>query len=271
MDILTLIQNKQKEMASKKQRTATFKPAAGAHTYRILPSWNHASGDKKFWHDFGIHFIKSPTSGDKPEAVYVCAEKTYERPCEICDSIRHKIGTCADDKLLDYLKKASSAQRYLVNVLHLSGPEPTKVQVMEVGQGVFDALLGLIPEYNDITDLDEGTDVKITREGSGLDTKYAVMPCRVSKPVSPAVLKDLVNLDDYVALENPVGQAKALSAVGSIIGISHSSGAALPRSTAAALADMSDDIEEAEFTPVKKVSGSDLTADDLDDLDELLG
>lgn len=273
MDIQALIAAKQKEMAAKKMRQNTLKPAAGDHKYRILPSWR-GGDDRQFWHDFGMHFIKTPNSGDKPEAVYICAEKTYGKPCEVCEAIKKSISVCDDDKMTEQLKKAGSAQRYLMNVLHLTGPEPKKVQIMEVGQGVFEDICNLIGEYGDITDLENGIDVKIKREGSGLDTSYSVLPAAKSQTVDKAVLKDLQNLDQFVAQENPAGQNKALAAVGGIIGIlpPASSKPAVGSSSRAALADMSDadDADYAPVTPGKSASATTVSDDDLDELDALL-
>lgn len=270
MDILALIQNKQKEMAAKKQRQATLKPAAGDHRYRILPGWR-GGDDKQFWHDWAIHFIKSPASGDKPEAVYLCTEKTFGKPCEVCEAVKKSLGVSSDDKMTEFLKKAGSAQRYLMNVLHLTGPEPTKVQVLEVGQGVFESICELVKEYGDITHPDTGIDIKIKREGSGLDTSYSVLPSAKSQPLNKAALTALTNLDEFVSQENPTGQLKALNAIGTIIGVTAPAGPALTgRSNSPALADMSD-VEDADFTPVTGSKGADIDMDDLDELDELLG
>jgi len=271
MDIQALIAAKQKEMSAKKARQSTLKPAEGNHSYRIMPSWRGGE-DKQFWHDFGMHFVKNQESGDKPAAVYLCTEKTYGKPCSVCDGIRKYMQMSGDDKLTEMLKKAGSTQRYLLNVLHLSGPEPTKVQIMEVGQGVFDDICAMIGEFGDITDPNSGIDFKIKREGSGLDTKYTVMPSAKSEPVPKAALNNLPNLDEFVAQENPAGEAKAIAAVAKIIGISGPAAApAVGSSRAAAIPDLSE-AEEADFAPVGKPTSSagDLDLSDLDDLDALL-
>jgi hypothetical protein len=269
MNIQELIAKKQKEMAAKKSRQSTLKPQAGKHKYRILPSWKSESSDGQFWHDYSMHFVKTPDSGDKPAAVYVCADKTYSRPCEVCAVIEKSLATCGDDKLIDMLKKAKSAQRYLLNVLHLTGPEPKKVQVLEVGQGVFNDICNMIGEYGDISDINSGTDLLITREGLGLETKYSVMAAAKSLPVPKEVIAGMINLDDFVAQENPAGQTKAISAVANIIGLTGPVDAPyVPAGRSnLALADMSD-AEDAEFAPVASRSGG-LSADDLADLDDL--
>ncbi len=272
--IQDLIAGKQKDMAAKKSRQNTLKPQPGTHTYRVLPSWR-GGDEKQFWHDFAMHFVKTPDSAGKPAAVYVCTEKTFGKPCEVCDAAKKLMAVSTSDDQTKMLKEALSAQRYLLNVLHLTGTEPEKVQIMEVGQGVFEAICGLIGEYGDITDLNEGTDLKITRTGSGLDTKYTVMPAAKSKPVPAKIVANLPNLDEFVAQENPAGEAKALTSIGAIVGLLPSaSGAPAKRGSHSALADLSADVDDAPFetvSPTAKASAGGTAADDLSDLDDLDG
>lgn len=273
--IQDLIAGKQKDMAAKKSRQNTLKPQPGTHTYRVLPSWR-GGDEKQFWHDFAMHFIKTPDSAGKPAAVYVCSDKTFGKPCEICEAAKKLMAVSTNDDQTKQLKEALSAQRYLLNVLHLTGTEPDKVQIMEVGQGVFEAICGLIGEYGDITDLNEGTDLKITRTGSGLDTKYTVMPAAKSKPVAAKVIANLPNLDEFVAQENPAGETKALTAVGAIVGLLPDNSAPVKRGGHPALSQLSE-ADDAEFETVKPTarasapSAADDDLDGLDELDDLLG
>lgn len=270
MDIQALIAAKQKDMAAKKSRQNTIKPLPGKHTYRLLPSWR-GGDEKQFWHDFAMHYVKTPQSGDKPAAVYLCVEKTYGKPCDVCDAIQKSIAATDDDKMTDLLKKARAGQRYLLNALHISGSEPSKVQVLEVGQGVFESICELINEYGDITDPDSGIDIVIKREGSGLDTSYTVLPAAKTQPLNKSVLTQLINLDEFVAQETPAGQTKALLAVGEIIGISAPAATSkgLPASRPAAALPNPEDVDDAEFEPVTSAAAVP-TDDELDELDELL-
>lgn len=276
VSIQDLIASKTKEMSAKKSRASTLKPAAGKHTYRILPSWRGGE-EMQFWHDFSMHFIKTAESGTKPAAVYICAEKTYGKECEVCAAIKKSMAVSVDDDMTKRLKEALSAQRYLLNVLHLTGPEPEKVQVLEVGQGVFESVCGLISEYGDITDpTDAGTNVIIQREGTGLDTKYTVLPAAKKTSVPKKCLGDaLINLDEFVAQENPAGETKALTAVGTIIGLlpAASKPGVGSKGSHPALSALSDDAEDADFTDLTADSSkgkADESLDDLDDLDSLL-
>jgi hypothetical protein len=272
VSIQDLIAGKQKDMAAKKSRQNTLKPQPGKHTYRLLPSWR-GGDDKQFWHDFAMHFIKTPESAGKPAAVYVCSEKTFGKPCEICEAAKKLMAVSTSDEQSKQLKEALSAQRYLVNVLHLTGTEPEKVQIMEVGQGVFEAICGLIGEYGDVTDLNEGTDLIINRTGTGLDTKYTVMPAAKSKPVSKAVAANLPNLDEFVAQENPAGETKALTAVGAIVGLLPSATPATSAKSHPALAALSADADD-DAEPVRPTARASATVvdedDGLADLDALL-
>lgn len=278
--IQDLIAGKQKDIAAKKARASTLKPHDGKHSYRILPSWRGGE-EKQFWHDYSMHFVKTVESGQKPAAVYLCVDKTYGKPCEVCESIKKAMAHSSDDAMTKRLKEAQSAQRYLMNVLHLTGTEPGKVQVLELGTTAFEAVCALIGEWGDITDPHTGRDIVITRSGTGLDTKYTVQPAAVTKPVPAAALTQLVNLDEFVAQENPAGEVKALTAVASIIGVTlDTSAPALPKGSSAALASLGSDIEDAEYTAVGTPGASgassgaatvdaDLDAD-LADLDGLL-
>ena len=272
VSIQDLIAGKQKDMAAKKSRQNTLKPQPGTHAYRILPSWR-GGDDKQFWHDFAMHFIKNKGE-TKPAAVYICSDKTFGKPCEVCEAAKKLMAVSTNDDMTKQLKEALSAQRYLLNVLHLTGTEPGKVQIMEVGQGVFESICGLIGEYGDITDLNEGTDIKITRTGTGLDTKYTVMPAAKSKPVPASILGQLPNLDEFVAQENPAGETKALTAVGAIAGLLPASGSAAPRGSHPALSQLSAEADDAEYetvSPTARASASVVSDDsDLDELDDLL-
>lgn len=267
MSIQDLIAGKQKDMAAKKSRQNTLKPAPGKHTYRILPSWR-GGDDKQFWHDFGMHFIKTRESGTKPAAVYVCSEKTFGKPCEVCSSVEKLMAVSTDDDMTQMLKEAKSAQRYLMNVIHLTGPEPTKSQIMECGNGVFEAVCNLIEEYGDITDPTEGIDIIITRTGAGLETKYTVMPAAKSQPANTKALGEMANLDDFVSQENPAGETKALTAVGVIVGLLPSASSAPKGKGHAALADLSSAADSDDAAPVGR--SKPVVDDELDDLDALL-
>lgn len=273
--IADLIKQKKQELEAKNAAyIRTIKPADGTHTYRILPGWRvDAAGarDPQFWHEFGQHYIKSSPKG-KPEAVYICTEATFNKPCDVCAAIASNIRNCEDDATLELLSEAKAPQRYLLNVLHRSGSEPNKVQVLEVGGRLFESILSLMEEWGDITDLASGKDIKIVRSGAGLNTVYSVLPAASSQPVPTSVLSQLNNLDAMVSQENPAKAQITLTALAKIVGIMPPSGAATAALTAAQMRvpDLTS-AEDAAFEPVSDptVTATSLTATDAE-LDDLL-
>jgi hypothetical protein len=212
--LMDILRQKRNAMSRGKK---TIKPNPGRNRYRILPGWR-ASGDPTFFHDFGQHFIKD--TANELKAVYMCVDKTYGRPCALCDQIAKGIMASGDDATTKALENAKSAGRILINVLELEGDQPDTPQVLEVGPGVFGPILALFDEWGEeMIDLEKGQDIVITREGTGLSTRYTVQVASKSKPVNPAVMKKITDLDEFVAQESEEVARRALGAVSSVAGI----------------------------------------------------
>lgn len=268
------------------RRIPTVRPTAGTSRFRILPSWRGAA-DPIFYHDFGQHFIKD--SKGKTMAVYVCVDKTFAKPCAVCDAISEGIfsATTDDDKKL--LKEANASGRVLVNALQVDKDVKTPV-ILELSPTTFDKCIDIYqantddenPDFNILTDISAGVDIIITRTGTGINTEYSVQPAiKGNKPVDASVLTRLNNLDEYVAQEYEQGLLKATSAVRAAIGGAQAK--ALPSSKDAEFdedvphhappkltpAAGTDDILEGDFEAVNEggVSDDELNAllDDLDD------
>jgi hypothetical protein len=71
----------------------------------------------------------------------------------------------------------------------------------------------------DMLSLSEGMDILITRTGKGLATEYTVQPAPKSATVNESVLKNLQDLDAYVAQESTEERNRALTAVHAVVGI----------------------------------------------------
>jgi len=212
MSIKDLIAQKQKDISAKKGRARTWKPKPGKSRVRILPSWRGLD-DPHFFHDFGVHFVKNEKK--ETDAIYLCTEATFGKECPVCQAIGQGIKNSNDDDQIKLLKSANAGQRYLMNVLVLSEDDiKSEPQIMEVGTTVFESICEIISEYDDITKLEGGVDLVITREGSGqFDTKYTVMPAPKSVKVPESVYQKVHNLDEYVAQENEESRNKAVAAV----------------------------------------------------------
>jgi hypothetical protein len=200
----------------------TIKPKAGRNRYRILPGWR-TNGDPTFFHDFGQHFIKD--AAGQVKAVYICADKTFGRPCEVCDAVAQGIQMSTDDVMKKRIEDAKSSGRVLLNVLELDGTQPTVPQILEVAPTVFNGkkgvggIISLFDEWPNMLDPNTGNDIIVEKSGTGLDTAYSVQIAGASKPVPAEALAKLCDLDAYVMQENEQAQQRALASVRSVAGL----------------------------------------------------
>lgn len=266
--LLALLQQKKQEMAAGNRRK-TIKPADGSSRYRILPSWNGA--DKLFHRDFGQHYVKN--AAKEITAVYVCTEKTFGKPCSICDAISHGMRSATDDFTMDILKGSRSTGRTLLNVLHLDSKDPGEVHILELPATVFKQVIDIAYEYEEagqsILDLNTGSDLVISRTGTGIGTKYTVMRAAKSSPVSPSVLTKLHNLDEYVSQESSDGALRALNSVRAVTGLLPApASTGLPRAVesigAASIAE--EDPYAVAEAPVRKLAPAPAPAPDISDV-----
>jgi hypothetical protein len=204
------------------KRTQTVKPSMGSTRFRILPSWRGA--DSQFYHDFGQHFIR--TSPDVKPIVYVCVEKTFNKPCIICDGLRDGFHTAKDDASKKLIKDCFASSRILLNALEIDKDKSTPV-ILELSPTTFDKVIDIIQQnadadnedFNIVTDMENGVDIIITRSGTGLGTEYGVQPAlKGSVAVSQSVLAKLNNLDQFVAQEQELALLKASNAVQQAVG-----------------------------------------------------
>lgn len=286
MDIMDLVRKKRQAIqAASGRREKTHKPQSGKSRFRILPTWK-TDGDPQFFRDFGQHFIKD--TSDNLQAVYMCVEKTDQVPCPICQSISQGILRTKDDDIISALKDSQASGRILFNALHLDGEDPKAPLILDLSPTTAQAVFDLMDEYGNITDLAEGTDIVINREGKGLNTKYSVIAAAKSQPVDKAIMKTLHNLDEYVQQEYDEGKNKAIAAVSNVSGfITSAVAGGGSRSTPALegpdsyddgeygsipVADAEEYSEPVRATDKESVGkgSEDLTQDDLDDMLGLL-
>lgn len=214
--LLDLIASKRTAIAAN-NRAKTVKPKDGRNRVRILPRWD-GDATKPFWQDFGSHYIKD--AAGQFVAAYICADRTFNRPCAICEGIGQAMKATRDDGLVKLLKDANAAPRVLLNVLIVDSEKPNEPQILELAPSAFNGILGLIQEWGpDMLNMTGGRDVIIERAGTGLSTKYTVAPCAQTTNVDPGILSRAANLDDYVKQESNEGQTKALNGLRSAIGL----------------------------------------------------
>lgn len=226
-----IVAAKQKLIESKNaSNTKTTKILPGKSVWRILPGWRVDSAgvrDLEFWHDYSQHWIKTTPGQKKPDAVHLCMDKTHGEVCQICMALDQiKIQTTNPEEI-QLLKDCRSQQRYLLNALHVNGPNPEKVELLEVPFSVTDGIWKIIGSYGDITDPQsdseggKGLDLIIERTGTGFDTRYDVMPCppNKSRTYSPSVLDGLHDLDNVTAQFDSMKETLAIQALGKVVGI----------------------------------------------------
>jgi hypothetical protein len=210
-ELLALVQGKRAEI---KARSGDYNNAekipAGKSRWRILPGWKTPV---KFFHEFAQHFIKDKDGNVK--VVYVCENKTFGRPCGVCDVLGDAMrATKGDDKVLKLLGESKSRFTYLVNALRMDGENknPKKPVLLQVPTKVMDDYMALMGERagDDIAILDaeNGRDMVITREGSGFNTEYKLNDAASNTAVDPEALKALIDIDAWIDNELRKGIAK---------------------------------------------------------------
>lgn len=251
-----------------KQRAKTIKPNPGANRYVLLPGWR-AGEEDVFWHDFGQHFIKN--EADEIQAIYPCLNKTYGRPCPVCEGLSRAMKASPDEATTEVLKKASSSQSYLLNVLALDSAENAGTpQILEVRKSVFNQILELMNDWGTaIFDSENPQIITINREGKGINTKYQVMVSAKKHTMPASVYKNLNNLDDYVRQENEEQERRAIAAINGVAGLISST----PKTPAAAVLEHSsktaDDVADAREAEANRPSAGQAALDA--ELDDLLG
>lgn len=216
--LMELLQKTKKQVSSQnRQKTVTIPD--NTSRWRILPGWSKDKPD--FYHDFGLHYIKDSTKTLK--AVYVCVDKTYGRPCSICNAIDTAINHTHDEATRELLSSSKATHRILLNALHLSGPSPLEPVILEVPKSVFAQIVNISEEWSGrtISAESDGIDLKIERTGKGLTTRYTVTasPKKSDVNITPAVMDKVTNLDDYVAQEDEKAASRALNSVMSVAGV----------------------------------------------------
>jgi len=277
----TLMQLLATKKASLKKIEKTVKLKAGANRVRILPGWRSidkdgkpiAGGDETFWHEYGQHFVKDAT--DTLQAVYLCTQATYDRPCEVCAALAVAGRSASDDETQKVLSEAKANRSTLVNALMLDSSEPNTPVILDLKYGVFSKVVSIIEECEGSPlDPEAGQIIIMTREGVGKLTKYDAQVSLKTYKVPQASLAKIHNLDEYVKQESDEQQRRAIAAVNNIVGLLPAPGAGgdKPATSAARLAGpagASDGIEDVPDLEVKAAVRADVALDT--ELDDLLG
>jgi len=150
-----------------------WKPQDGDQVIRILPT---ADGDpfKEFW--FYYNLDKGPV---------LCPKRNFGEDSPVLDfaSALYKEGT---PDSIELAKKLFPKQRFFSPVL-VRGEEGLGVRVWGYSKTVYEQLLQLVlnPDYGDVTDLDEGTDLVLNygKKAGAMFPSTKLTPKRKASPV----------------------------------------------------------------------------------------
>jgi hypothetical protein len=198
--------------AMMRRRATYWTPKEGTNKFRLLPPWTEEGPNaEQFWREIHVHFgVMCFDSPDSENAFSVSCPKHTEHAaellgleagsdmaCPVCEAIT-ALKQSQDPADAEMAKNARAKQRFYSNIMDLNDPTWTKdaidamkgkcpedflpkigdpkVQVYTYGTQVMNMMLDFFSDNTDITDLVDGRDLTLEREGTGIKTKYRLRP-----------------------------------------------------------------------------------------------
>ena len=156
-----------------------FKPDEGDTDIRIVPT---ADGDplKEMFFHYNV--------GDHRGGV-VCPKRNYGERCPICDfaSQLWREGTDTNDEETKKLAKSLFVRTRYFSPVVVRGREDEGAKIYGYGKQAYELLLGHIldPEYGDVTDVQEGTDITLTYTKPNKPGAYPQTSLKMRRNTSP--------------------------------------------------------------------------------------
>lgn len=195
-----LLKQKRQNIADKRMGSKNaYKFKGGVTTIRILPGWR--KDDPTFFHDFGQTFIKNQDG--QILAVIGDRQITYGEEDTVRNLIQRAKADASTDAQREHYKEMTAKPRVLVNALVLDDKEvdATVPQIVEFSETQFDQIMEQV-ELNGIADefldLENGFNLKVSKTGVKLNTKYTFSFDRKASAVDESVLEALVDIDAYI-------------------------------------------------------------------------
>jgi len=155
-----------------------WNPKQGRNVIRILPAVKEM---EYFFQEVGKHNM----SPDGKKRVY-CPNFTSGGllPCPVCEIIAD-LKTSGDKASVEMAKSLGNRRMFWMNIIDRENPAAGPL-IYTPGVLVFGDLSAYVhdPDYGDIYDPEDGIDMVITREGSGMQTEYNVKARKNSSPLS---------------------------------------------------------------------------------------
>lgn len=151
-----------------------YKFKDGMNVVRILPPW---SDEGLFAKDAGYHYNVAA------KTAVACPKVCKNKPCPVCETASELFKSKRPEDIA-LARKIGSKSRYFLNVLDRDAKDG-KVYILGVGPQIYEQVLQIFSDkdYGDITDLESGWDLKIVKEGEGMETKYKVLPAKAPSKV----------------------------------------------------------------------------------------
>ncbi len=143
------------ENRGKKEDSAFWRPQDGEQTIRIVPT---PDGDpfKEYWFHYNL--------GKNPG--FLSPKRNFGEHCPVCEfaSSLWREGVDNNDEESKKLAKSLFVRTRYFSPVVVRGREDEGIKVYGYGKTAYELLLGYIldPEYGDITDSTEGTDITLT-------------------------------------------------------------------------------------------------------------
>ncbi len=233
----------QKGVKAVKTRWLKFKP--GKNRIRIMPPWTTVGANSdQFFREVHLHWnVGGDGTKENPGYTFTCPKYTpgdHDKACPICDE-GDRLRKTKDQDDFEAAKKFRARKSYYSNVVDLedavftlqdlkdfkeSYPDKdvpfqlgeTKVKVVSYGTTLFKDLLDHFSDGDDLSSLESGRDLTVTREGVGrFDTEYRL---KLDKNESEFSFKGnlstgLYNLDLMSPFSETEKMSEALSKVDS--------------------------------------------------------
>jgi hypothetical protein len=185
--------NKMREKLTKLQnkggnKSLFWRPSDGEQTVRIVPT---SDGDpfKEYW----FHYNLGQNAG------FLSPKRNYGENDPLNDFIQSLYSENTEESI-KMAKSLSARQRFFAPVI-VRGEEDKGVRVWGFGKQVYEQLLNLVlnPEYGDITDVKEGTDINL-KYGKPAGASFPVTTLTPSRKAS-TVCPDLSDAECVALLE----------------------------------------------------------------------
>lgn len=222
-DVMDLIKSARKKIKQTSRKERPLTPPVGKTRLRILPGWDDEN--PMFFREWGQHWVKD---GDGSIlGVSTCKRIVDDEDCPVCDLLNDATRAATDDDAIEAISDMRAKAYFLFNAVHYDGDEPNTPAILQLTKTTADQLFELMEEYesdtgNSLIDLAKGSDIIISRKGTGLSTKYNIMLAPKTKTPPKAIMGAINNLDDYV-LDSDENEKKALAGVVAVTGVTAAS------------------------------------------------